>query len=260
MRGISDMLHKHFSESQLSSQTFSLFIQNEQFQSKSSYTSSHLWSLSLSTHQFSISVEIIPLFPCFRFIGSFYSRSLLLLYLCHLYCKVFPNPGLGDFIWSDDGRWAQWALAWALDLTNTRLFLPTPLKEWGIREWPGLLWEAEQPSLGRISLRWGTSGGQGLCPQNQLHSESIWAVWRPIQLCHVEVHVSWISGFDSCQPWLSPYTFLHCIHNWAVAYWIAVAMPASLQEKNISQIYILYFKPYYGVEICDKKVQFGGLN
>lgn len=50
-------------------------------------------------------------------------------------------------------------MAWAPGLANAGLFVPTPLKERGSREWPCLLWEAEQPSLRKDQpemgyLRW----------------------------------------------------------------------------------------------------------
>lgn len=78
MRRISDMLQRTF---------FCIFVNPNchpnPFLSLSSMTSFRarvffLWSLSLSTHHFSISVEIISLFPWLHFIGSFCSCSWLL--------------------------------------------------------------------------------------------------------------------------------------------------------------------------------------
>lgn len=103
MRGISDLLQRtifwDLSETLLSLLTFSLFIQYGQLQSKRLLTAPVIWKdFPLSLHRLSISAEIISLFPCLCFINSFCSCSCFSLYLYHLCCKAFSNPGLGDFV------------------------------------------------------------------------------------------------------------------------------------------------------------------
>lgn len=83
VREISDLLQRTFfcdlSEAQLSPPNFSLFIQYSQLQTKCLLTAPAIWKdFPLSLHWFSISVEIISLFPCLCFISSFCSGSWLL--------------------------------------------------------------------------------------------------------------------------------------------------------------------------------------
>lgn len=82
VREISDLMQRTFfwilSETKLSPQHFSLFIQYGQLQSKRLLTAPAIWKdFPLFLHQLSVSVEIISLPPCLCFISSFCSCSWL---------------------------------------------------------------------------------------------------------------------------------------------------------------------------------------